>query len=260
MRGGVRRVVGVVLVLLALSAGLAAHFVFNRPRQQAGNTTQQSVNKAKRVLRQIYADRQVTFYCGCSYAGRHVDHASCGYVPKSLGKRAHRVEWEHVVPAEALGGSFEQWWKGDPRCIDRRGRQFKGRNCTRKVSVAFRYMEADMYNLYPVIGEINSRRSSFSMALIPGEAREFGHCDIEITGQNVEPRPEIRGDIARTYMYMDAAYPDRGITLRKDRTLFAEWDEEDPVDAWECERARSIEEIQRNRNEFVAAACEEAGL
>ena len=70
-------------------------------------------------------------------------------------------------------------------------------------------MQADMFNLYPAIGEVNGRRSNYSMAIINGEKREFGKCDVEIKNRKVEPREEIRGEIARTYLYMDSVYPGR---------------------------------------------------
>ena len=50
-------------------------------------------------------------------------------------------------------------------------------------------MEADLYNLYPAIGEVNGLRSNYSMAMIPGEKREFGTCDVEIEDKKVEPPP-----------------------------------------------------------------------
>ena len=37
----------------------------------------------------------------------------------------------------------------------------------------FRYMESDMYNLVPRIGEINGLRSNYSYAMIPGEKKDF---------------------------------------------------------------------------------------
>jgi endonuclease I len=40
-------------------------------------------------------------------------------------------------------------------------------------------------------------RSNCSMAMIDGEQRQFGACDIEIADRKIEPRPAIRGDIAR---------------------------------------------------------------
>ncbi len=100
----------------------------------------------------------------------------------------------------------------------------------------FRYMESDLYNLVPAVGEINGLRSNYSFAMIPGEKRAFGKCDMEIEGRKAEPPPGKRGDIARTYFYMGWAYPGHGIISKKNRKLFEAWDKGDPVDEWECER------------------------
>jgi deoxyribonuclease-1 len=223
---------------------------------EKGNTTIQSFNKAKRILqRQIYPDRAITFYCGCRFTpDRKISHRN-GYVPKRNSRRADRIEWEHVVPAHAFGRSFTEWRLGHPECLDRKGRPFKGRNCARKKAEAFRYMESDLYNLVPAVGEINGLRSNYSFAIIAGEKREFGICDMEIEARKAEPPPQIRGDIARTYKYMDWAYPGRGVISGKNRKLFDAWDRQDPVDAWECERAGRIERIQGNVNPFVKEMC-----
>ena len=93
------------------------------------------------------------------------------------------------------------------------------------------------------------------MAIIKEEKREFGKCDVEIKNKKVEPRESIRGEIARTYLYMDSVYPGRGIISNKNRKLFDAWNQNDPVDQWECERARRIEKIQGNRNEVVMKSC-----
>lgn len=119
----------------------------------------------------------------------------------------------------------------------------------------YRMMQADMFNLYPVIGEINGRRSNFSMGIIEGENRKFGKCDVEIKNRKFEPREEIRGEIARTYMYMDSVYPGRGIISKNNWKLFESWHSSDPVDEWECERARRIEKIQGNTNKVVLEKC-----
>jgi deoxyribonuclease-1 len=194
---------------------------------------------------------ETEFYCGCAYVGNEVELASCGYQPKKDPDRAKRLEWEHVVPAEAFGQSFSEWREGHSSCVDSKGKAFKGRNCARKMATFFRHMEADLYNLQPAIGEVNWLRSNYSMEMIPGEKREFGACDVEIENRKIEPRPEIRGDIARTYMYMEWAYPGHGVLSRSNQKLFAAWDKEDPVDDWERERARRIEAIQGNRNPFI---------
>ena len=172
----------------------------------AQNTTIQSFSKAKKLAVQVYAGHAITFYCGCKYTGKVIDHASCGYQIKKNAKRAKRLGWEHVVPAHAFGQSFKEWRNGHPKCVNKKGKPFKGRNCARKMATPFRYMEADLYNLYPAIGEVNGLRSNYSMAMIPREKREFGTCDVEIEDKKVEPRPDIRVDIARTYMYMDKVF------------------------------------------------------
>ena len=116
-------------------------------------------------------------------------------------------------------------------------------------------MEADMFNLFPAIGEVNGLRSNYPMTIIEGEKRQFGKGDVEIKRRKVEPRDEVRGESARTYMYMESVYPAKGIISNQNRSMFEEWNRSDPVDEWECERARRIEKIQGNHNEIVLDNC-----
>lgn len=246
-------------ILLLLVPGLISCVQEEQPsgastastEQIRGNTTLETFREAKRKISQVFAGHELTFYCGCKYQGKVVNLESCGYEIKNDAKRARRLEWEHVVPANAFGQSFSEWRDGHSDCIDNKGKPFKGRNCAQKVSQEFRRMEADLYNLQPAIGEINGLRSNYSMAMLPGEPREFGSCDVEINERKIEPRPEIRGDIARTYFYMDAAYPGHGVIARASQKLFEAWAKEDPVDDWERERVRRIESVQGNPNPFV---------
>ena len=203
----------------------------------------------------LYKDNPFTLYCNCSFNGKKPNLSSCGYIPKKNNKRANRIKWEHVVPAHAFGKSFSEWSVGHPKCIKKNGKKFKGRKCAEKVNEEYRLMLADMFNLYPTIGEINGRRSNYSMAIIKGEKREFGKCDIEIKNKQIEPKESIRGEIARTYLYMHSVYPGRGIITNKNRKLLFAWNQSDPVDYWECERAKRIEKIQKNRNELVIKDC-----
>lgn len=220
--------------------------------EDRGNTTIQSFNKAKKILlKQIYADHQISFYCGCPFASDGQIIPSDRYTPKKINSRSNRIEWDHVVPAENFGRSFKEWREGGPECVDKKGKAFKSRNCARKTVLAFRYMEADLYNLVPAVGEINGRRSNFRFGMIPGEARDFGKCDFEVADRMSEPPPEVRGDIARIYFYMDWAYPGRGIIGGSSRNFFEVWSKSDPVDSWERKRSKRIERIQRNLNPFV---------
>lgn len=223
---------------------------------QKGNATNQSFNKSKKLLeREVYKDHRITFYCGCPFDEQKNVLPCANYAPKNGNKRSTRIEWEHVVPASHFGQSFPEWRDGHPDCVDSKGKPFKGRNCASKVNVKYRYMQSDMYNLYPAIGEINNLRRDYRFDMVPGEKREFGPCDFEIDNKTAEPPERIRGDIARTYKYMDWAYPGHGIIGKSSRKLFDAWDKMDPVDAWECERCRRIEKIQGNENPFVKKAC-----
>ena len=225
--------------------------VRNTVKSSRGNAKFESFSKAKKAIYQIFKDRQVTFYCGCDYERRQVRHARCGFKPKKATKRSHRTEIEHVVPAAAFGRSFSEWRSGHEKCTDKKGKTFRGRNCARRASVTFRRMEADLYNLVPAIGEVNGERRHFSMGLIEGEARAFGRCDVEIENRKIEPTPKIRGDIARIYLYMDWAYPGRGILNPARRRMFEAWSRTDPVDEWERTRVARIRKLQGNDNPFV---------
>ena len=226
-----------------------------------GNRTMQSFSKAQKILiKEIYRCHQTTFYCGSQYTqGRYVIH-NTGYIPKRRSRRARRLEWDHIVPLYSFGYRFSEWQDGHPECLDTRGRPFKGRNCAEKVNRKFRLMQSDLYNLVPVIGEIRGLKSDHNFGMIPEEMQEFGECDIEIAFDKVEPPSEIRGDIARIYFYMNWAYPGYDFISKEDHKLFKAWDEQDPVDSWECERAQRIEKIQKNENPFVKKACDKAGL
>ena len=164
------------------------------------NTQITSFSKSKKLLLKLYKVHPVTLYCGCSYKGKKPNLSSCGYIPKKNKKRANRIEWEHVVPAHSFGQSFSEWRDGDPKCVTKKGKKFKGRKCAEKVNKQYRKMQADLFNLYPAIGEVNGRRSNYSMAIINGEKREFGKCDVEIKNKKVEPKESIRGEITRTYL------------------------------------------------------------
>jgi deoxyribonuclease-1 len=185
--------------------------------------------------------------------GNRIDLKSCGYVPKKDPKRALRLEWEHVVPAEAFGQSFREWRDGSPQCI-KKGKPFRGRKCAEKNS-EFSRMEADLYNLWPEVGELNGLRSNYSMAQLGGPPGDFGGCKAKIRDRKFEPMDPAKGIVARTYQYMDRAYPGRGIVSDKNRKLYEAWDRMYPVTDWECKRARKIREVQGNENPILADRC-----
>lgn len=237
---------------IQIALGLLVCFSLLPRNLCAQNTRIESFAKAKKLSGIVYRHHPFTFYCDCPYQEQKINFAACSYAPpRKSAKKANDLQWEHVVPAENFGRSFAEWREGHLSCMNRNGKKFKGRNCARKTSREFRLMEADLYNLVPEIASLNRARSNYQVGMIAEEKREFGTCDVEIKDRTFEPRPEIRGDIARTYFYMDWVYPGRGIVSRQLRQLLEIWHREDPPDVRERERAKRIEKLQGNKNPFV---------
>ena len=222
---------------------------------KGGNQSIESFSKAKKVLKTIHLNNPVTFYCRCKYQNNEPDWKSCGFSFRKDKKRASRIEWEHVLPASYFGVKFDTWKTGHPECVSKKGKKFKGRKCTEKIHSIYRKMQADLYNLQPAIGEVNGLRSNYQIGIINGEKREFGKCDVEISNKIVEPTEKIRGNFARTYMYMEKTYPKYVKFNKSLKKLLEKWDEEDPIDKWECFRASEIRKIQGNRNDILYQRC-----
>lgn len=222
-----------------------------RALSERGNAKIATFDRAKDLLLELHRDNAIDLYCACRYdQKKQVDHKSCGYKVRKDATRARRIEYEHVVPASVFGQKMPEWREGDPQCV-RSGKPYKGRECAERASEVFRYMEADLYNLQPAVGEVNGDRGNLPMGIIPGEPRAYGACDAEVVDGMFEPRPEVRGDIARTYKYMDWAYPGFGIMESVDAAMMDQWDKADPVDKWERERAARIAKLQGNTNPFI---------
>ena len=221
----------------------------------AQNQTNQSFNKAKKMLeRSVYNDHRVTIYCEAAFDSSKKVIFPEGFQTSKYIKRSKKLEWEHVVPAENFGRTFKEWRDGDAQCVNSKGKSFKGRRCAEKVNFEYRYMQADMFNLYPAIGAVNALRSNYNFAMQPGEESDFGSCKMKIENRKAEPPEAARGKIARAYMYMENAYP-RYSMSRQQRQLMNAWDKMYPVDAWECERTKKITALQKGKNEVVQERC-----
>lgn len=226
-----------------------------------GNVWNDSFNKAKKTLeQQVYYDHRVTLYCGATFDEKKKVTLPEGFTATKHAKRAEKVEWEHVVPAENFGQTFAEWREGDAQCVDNRGKAFKGRKCAEKTNKDYRYMQADLYNLYPAIGAVNALRQNYNFQMLPGEKPDFGSCEMKIADRKAEPPVRARGQIARTYKYMADAYGPRYKMSRQQVQLMDAWDKMYPVDQWECTRAKRVERLQGNENMFVKSPCQQAGL
>lgn len=225
-----------------------------------GNTTIDSFNKAKKYNeRYVYNDHRVTLYCGATFNKQKKVSFPVGFKTTKYKNRQKKLEWEHVVAAENFGRNFKEWREGHSACINKKGKAFKGRKCAEKTNKEYRYMQSDMHNLFPAIGAVNAMRSNYNFTMLPELDNSFGSCEMKIGKSKVEPPLRSRGQIARTYKYMDSVYS-RYQMSRQQRQLMDAWDKMYPVNQWECTRARRIEKVQGNPNLVVLSRCSNKNL
>ncbi len=199
-------------------------------------------DSAKTVASRIYASEKQEFYCGCAIrwqAGKGIpDLKGCGYQIRKNGPRANRIEWEHVMPAQQFGSPLACWKQG-------------GREQCGKTDRLFKQMEADLFNLKPAIGEVNGDRAHYRFGMLPAQAPQYGSCEVKVDFKSrlVEPRAEIRGDIARIHFYMADKYQ---LNLAKaQQQLFMAWHQQDPVDETERKLQQRIAQQMGHANDFV---------
>lgn len=207
------------------------------------NLNANSFSQTKKILlKKVYFDNQYTFYCQNTYEIKQIDGKEKTVIIKdkryftskndsffsfwSNNPRAKVVEWEHVMPVEYFAKDLPCWKNG-------------GRKACSKDKT-FKIMESDMMNLVPAIGEINNDRSNFRFGEKLPKKGQYGKCEFEVDSKNkiAYPKKEIRGDIARIYLYMSKTYD---IKLSKeDRKMFEKWDVEDPISEWEVIKKERI--------------------
>jgi len=167
----------------------------------------------------LYAGGGETLYCGKKF-GHNKDS---------------KINAEHVFPMAWVAYSL--------KC----GR----RNQCRRNNTSFRAIETDMHNIWPARKDVNSARRSYRPAIIKGEHYVFDRCDFEINASKrlMEPRPAVRGEIARSMFYMNDRYD---LYLKPELvTLLKKWNRQDPPNDEERRRNEIIESLQGYRNRFI---------
>jgi len=223
----------------------------------ATNQTIDSFNKAKKILeKNVYQNHRITLYCNAEFNSKKKVIPPKEFHTDKYVKRAKKIEWEHVVPAENFGRTFIEWRDGNKQCVNRKSKSFKGRKCAEKVNKEYRYMQSDMFNLYPAIGAVNALRSNYNFTMLPDEKSDFGSCNMKVENRKAEPPESARGRIARTYLYMESTYSRYNMS-KSQRQLMNAWDKMYPVSKWECQRSKVIAKLQGNSNNVVQSRCED---
>jgi len=223
---------------------LATLFVTSLALADAPSTFTAAKGAAKN---KVFFDQASTglgdLYCGCAWewtgkSGGRIDAASCGYEMRAQQARAERIEWEHIVPAWIFGHQRQCWQNG--------GRK----HCVADDPV-FRAMEADLFNLYPSVGEVNGDRSNYQYGRVVGGPAQYGACTtkVDFKERAAEPRDEVKGLVARSTFYMYDRY---GLTMsRQQQQLLMAWNRQYPVSAWEREWDNRTASIMGHHNPFI---------
>jgi deoxyribonuclease-1 len=99
----------VLLLLPALIFAASAASAADAPR---GNTQFESFSQVKKILlNQVFNDHRTTIYCGASFTPDKQVILPKGFIAAKSPKRANRIEWEHILPAENFGRAFTECGK-----------------------------------------------------------------------------------------------------------------------------------------------------
>lgn len=207
-----------------------------------------SFSQAKKIASQLFQQNPQTIYCQCSYEDKEVDLISCRMQAAEAIKRAHRIEWEHIMAAEHFGQQFECW--RIPLCEDSRGGMYKGRKCCEKIDERFRHVEAELYNLWPESGVVNQARSNYRFTILPNQS-DFLGCAMKIdkASHRAEPPDTAKGIVARAYLFMAEHY---GLSLSSSqKKLFIAWNKSFKPSSWEKQWASQVAMIEGYENAYI---------
>lgn len=210
----------------------------------------ENFSTAKRIAHTLFSAHRDTLYCHCYYdSDNRTDLTSCGLEAYAELKRVHRMEWEHMMPAYQFGHTLLCWQ--EKLCVKKDGVPYRGRACCQKLNPQFRRMEAELYNLWPAVGEINRARYNFSFAYVPNHEPTYPRCTIRIDRhtKTIEPDNQSKGIVARATLFMAMRY---SIPLpSSQRRLLESWNEQFPPNAWEKTWAKHVAQQEGYANPFI---------
>jgi endonuclease I len=103
---------------------------------------------------------------------------------------------------------------------------------------------SDMHNFQAAISEVNGDRSNYRYSLFTKVFNQYEKCKsaVDFKACIFQPRDEIRGMIARTYLYMSDKYK---INLsNQEKKLIMAWNKMYAPENLECKRNAHIAKVQ----------------
>ena len=202
------------------------------PWPQDGQVTYPTYEDARRIFwKKLYPQGGTELYCGVSF-----DADRRAAVP------GQTLSVEHAFPADAIAET-------EPGCTNR--------SCK---AVRVQRAMADLQNLWPALQKVNSSRGRMRFGNLPQDvkARFPDFCPAFRRGSGadtlVEPRDAVKGDVARSLVYMHFVYRLPLEEAVSDRDLLLDWMSLDPPDDAEVRRNSLIGTLQGATNPLLDAA------
>ncbi len=222
--------------------------LFGRGYEAPDNRTQ-----AIKLIKKIHFDYKKTWLNGCDYSydlqscmdKTMVDTSTC-----SVREQNQSVKWIQVVPDSFYGRNRE--CMNEEICVSKyTGKPYSGKRCCRQSDAAYRKMEADLFNLIPVVSAIADKRKDQIFMKVGKAEHVVGK--VKMDGKAIEPPDNLKGDIARVYLYMNQRY---GLALSlEEKEDYYYWHKLDSVDKRECAIAKTIMKIQGSTNRWIKEGC-----
>ncbi len=200
---------------------------------------------AKQSLQDLYATSRITFFCEQPFSEtgilQPIAHPYQAMLPET-------VHWMHIVPLKQLARDYACYQQ---KCVNKKGKIFKGLHCCKQHDVLFQRMIKDLHNLVPETKQLKQQRAHSVFAEFSNSSSPSNRCQLFLDKKRrrLEPPPSKRGMIARTYLYMKDTYP---FTLSAEETaLYWQWHQRYPVTPAERERNEKIFALQGRKNHYV---------
>jgi len=235
-------------MMKALLLLLAALSLFGRGYEAPENRSQ-----AKKLIKKIHFDYKTTWLNGCDYI---YDPASCMDIAIvdtstcSVQEEKQSMAWIQVVPDSFYGRNKE--CMNEAVCVSKyTGKSYQGKRCCRQSDAEYRKMEADLFNLIPVVTAVAEKRTEQIFMEVKKPKYTVGR--VKIGDDFIEPPDNMKGDIARVYLYMNERY---GLDLTLDeKEAYYYWHKLDSVDRRECAIGKLIMKIQGSSNRWIKEGC-----
>ncbi len=284
----------ILIFVLVYSSSVFSYFDVKNPPN--GNHVFKDFQDTKNFLKKThYLGQTKTFYCGCTMTkwNRFTNEDnSCQYKNQNFEKQWQNIEAEHIVPFSAMLKNTKAYQEGEDVCKGK-----KGRACAEKVYgflsgdlwIVANPSEMELnrvhsnYQWTQLIPEEKARAETYGscgfyfqksnqssqvsdrmkkiqekLKKMRGEEDDSDDEESDTTnGPKVEPPDQVKGKIARAYLYVEAVYKIN--VLGNNRKVMEVWAKMPPTKD-QCSLAKKIVEHQQNENEFEINACKKAGF